>query len=162
MIWVFLSAIEHWTDIFTKVSKKTRDHCIFLPSGSGQLKAPHFICEAQTNSPNVHLFTGMSVEFHPLFCWPVTQSCKLFCILSLSINNFIPLTKSCLTTRFSHCLFSPPLTTYEYVEWQTPAQDSTSELSSLQELTIHFNFLYPVVLSCYLSPQRASLLSHGC
>lgn len=107
MIWVFLSAIEHWTDIFTNVSKKTRDHCIFLPSGSGQLKAPHFICEAQTNSPNVHLFTGMSVEFHPLFCWPVTQSCKLFYILSLSINSFIPLTKSCLTTRFSHCSLLP-------------------------------------------------------
>lgn len=106
MIWRFLSAIEHWTDIFTEVFKKTCDICTFLLSGSSQLKAPHSLHETDSSS--------QSASVHRYVCWIspsvlLTRHSVLQALLH-SFTNYQQIYFSDTTLRHHQVcsLFSPP------------------------------------------------------
>lgn len=82
----------------------------------------------------IHLQVGL-LNFTLCFVYQSLIPAKLFHILSLSINNFIPLTTSCFITRCSHCLLSSPDHLRMHWTAQAPAPGSTGELPSVQELS---------------------------
>ena len=92
-----------------------------------------------------HFSQGASV--HRYVCW-ISPSILLtsHSVLQALLHSLFPWLNPASPPDFLTVLSSPD---HLWICWpaQAPAQDSTSELPSLQELTIYFNCLYPVVLS---------------
>lgn len=97
----------------------------------------------------IHLQVGL-LNFTLYFVYQSLTPANLFHILSLSINNFIPLTKSCLITRCSHCLLSSP--DHLWVHWIE--LQPRAPLVNFPHCKDWVNSLYPVVLSWLLIHAR--------